>query len=168
MLRSLREKSSDQARALDVARIDAALAVVLRARGETDAMTQAAMRALAYAMDADAPSVVTGLATDFDPVLAAVLRKPDLDDEPLRSFARRLRSAAPARRAATDEALSPRELAVLGELCVGRANKEIGRQLDLTENTVKFHLKRIYEKLGAHTRSGAVTAAIQRGLIRID
>ena len=113
-------------------------------------------------------SVLTGLATDFGPVLTAVLRNRDLDDEPLRVFARRLRPAAPARRAATDEALSPRELAVLGELCVGRANKEIGRQLDLAENTVKFHLKRIYEKLGAHTRSGAVTAAIQRGLIRID
>lgn len=168
VLRSLREASSAQKRALDTARIDAALAVVLRARGETETMTEAAMRALAYAMKADAPSVLTGLATDFGPVLTAVLRNRDLDDEPLRVFARRLRPAAPARRAATDEALSPRELAVLGELCVGRANKEIGRQLDLAENTVKFHLKRIYEKLGAHTRSGAVTAAIQRGLIRID
>lgn len=168
VLRSLREASIDQGRALDTARVDAALAVVLRARGEGGAMTEAALRALAYAMKADAPGVLTGLAADFRPILASVLRNHDPRDEALRSFARRLRPATPVRRAAIDEALSARELAVLGELCVGRTNKEIGRQLDLAENTVKFHLKRIYEKLGAHTRSGAVTAAIQRGLIRID
>jgi LuxR family maltose regulon positive regulatory protein len=60
---------------------------------------------------------------------------------------------------------SARELAVLRELCNGRSNKAIGEALDLSENTVKFHLKRIFKKLGADSRAGAVTAALQQRLV---
>jgi LuxR family maltose regulon positive regulatory protein len=64
------------------------------------------------------------------------------------------------------EVFSSRELDVLRELCEGRSNKAIGRLLDLSENTVKFHLKRIFRKLGADSRSAAIAAAVQRNLVR--
>ncbi len=60
---------------------------------------------------------------------------------------------------------SARELAVLRELCNGRSNKAIGEILDLSENTVKFHLKRIFRKLGAESRAAAVKAALQKHLV---
>ncbi|MGH8148820.1 MAG: LuxR C-terminal-related transcriptional regulator, partial [Steroidobacteraceae bacterium] len=63
---------------------------------------------------------------------------------------------------------STRELAVLRELCNGRSNKSIGEALDLSENTVKFHLKRIFKKLGADSRAGAVNAALQKRLVAPD
>lgn len=63
------------------------------------------------------------------------------------------------------DGFSTRELAVLRELCNGRSNKAIGQFLDLSENTVKFHLKRIFKKLGTESRTGAITAALQRRLV---
>jgi LuxR family maltose regulon positive regulatory protein len=63
------------------------------------------------------------------------------------------------------DGFSARELEVLRELCNGRSNKAIGQFLDLSENTVKFHLKRVFKKLGADSRAGAITAALQRHLV---
>lgn len=54
---------------------------------------------------------------------------------------------------------SSRELEVLQSLAQGNANKLIARQLDMTENTVKFHLKRIYKKLNVEKRVAAVNEA---------
>lgn len=51
---------------------------------------------------------------------------------------------------------SQREYDVLAELSQGRSNKLIGRRLNMTENTVKTHLKRIYAKLDVADRGGAV------------
>ncbi|MGQ3081017.1 MAG: LuxR C-terminal-related transcriptional regulator [Allorhizobium sp.] len=55
--------------------------------------------------------------------------------------------------------LSSREREVLEELASGRSNKEIARLLDMTEHTVKFHLKNIFGKLGAERRTEAVARA---------
>lgn len=63
------------------------------------------------------------------------------------------------------DGFSSREIEVLRELIHGRSNKAIGQLLDLSENTVKFHLKRLFKKLGVETRSGAIATAIARGLI---
>lgn len=52
--------------------------------------------------------------------------------------------------------LSAREQEVVQELANGSANKEIARALDLTEHTVKFHLKNIFKKLGVERRTQAV------------
>jgi len=70
--------------------------------------------------------------------------------------------------AADQDGFSSRELEVLRELCNGRSNKAIGQFLDLSENTVKFHLKRIFKKLGAESRAGAITVALQRNLVVPD
>jgi LuxR family maltose regulon positive regulatory protein len=61
--------------------------------------------------------------------------------------------------------LSVREREVLDELANGRSNKEIARLLDMTEHTVKFHLKNIFVKLGAERRTEAVARAKHLKLI---
>jgi DNA-binding NarL/FixJ family response regulator len=61
--------------------------------------------------------------------------------------------------------ISPRELLVLKELAAGRSNKEIARRLKVSPNTVKTHLARLYEKLGAARRTDAVNRARELGII---
>ncbi len=63
--------------------------------------------------------------------------------------------------------LSPREVQVLNELAKGLANKEIADILNITEHTVKDHIKNIMSKLRAADRTEAVTTAIQRGIIQL-
>jgi two-component system, NarL family, response regulator len=47
-------------------------------------------------------------------------------------------------------------------------NREVARALTRAEETVKIHLKNIYEKLGVRDRTEAVTTAIRRGILHID
>ena len=61
--------------------------------------------------------------------------------------------------------LTQREQLILRLIGSGSTNKQIARQLDLTENTVKFHLRNAFAKLGANTRTGAIAAARQHGLL---
>jgi DNA-binding CsgD family transcriptional regulator len=68
-------------------------------------------------------------------------------------------------RAVTSLGISPRELLVLKELAAGRSNKEIARRLEVSPNTVKTHLARLYEKLGAERRTDAVNRARELGII---
>jgi DNA-binding NarL/FixJ family response regulator len=64
--------------------------------------------------------------------------------------------------------LSARELDVLRLVARGSANKEIGETLNISEFTVKNHVRNILEKLGADDRTQAATMAIQRGIIHLD
>jgi LuxR family maltose regulon positive regulatory protein len=59
---------------------------------------------------------------------------------------------------------SRREFEVLEELIQGRSNKEIARALDMTEHTVKFHLKNIFAKLKVERRTQAIAKARELGL----
>ena len=61
--------------------------------------------------------------------------------------------------------ISPRELTVLRELAEGRSNKEIARRLGISPETVKSHLARLYERLGARRRTDAVHRARELGLL---
>jgi DNA-binding NarL/FixJ family response regulator len=67
----------------------------------------------------------------------------------------------------TYEPLTAREIEVLNELARGRANKEIADALKISEYTAKDHLKSILAKLRVADRTQAVTAALQRGIIRL-
>lgn len=60
--------------------------------------------------------------------------------------------------------LSPRELDVLNGLCRGLANKEIARELDLQEVTIKLHVKTLSRKLDAKNRTHAAMIAKDAGL----
>lgn len=62
-------------------------------------------------------------------------------------------------------ALTDRELGVLREIVSGKSNKEIGKELNISEATVKTHINSILGKLGVTDRTQAVTAAIQRGIV---
>jgi DNA-binding NarL/FixJ family response regulator len=68
---------------------------------------------------------------------------------------------------APGEQLTERELDVLRLLVKGARNKEIAAQLYITERTVKFHTGIIFQKLGVTNRSEAITAALQRRLVRL-
>ena len=63
------------------------------------------------------------------------------------------------------EALTGREREVLEMLAQGRGNKDIAARLKISEHTVKFHVASILGKLGAGTRTEAVSIALRRGLI---
>lgn len=63
------------------------------------------------------------------------------------------------------EELTDREQEVLALLAEGLSNKEIARRLRISDHTVKFHVNAILGKLGAHTRTEAVSRAARRGLI---
>lgn len=75
------------------------------------------------------------------------------------------RLALDAKVAAGKSTLSPRELDVLELLAEGKSNKAIGQLLAISEETVKTHLKRLYEKLGAADRAQAVAIALRQQLI---
>jgi two-component system, NarL family, response regulator YdfI len=63
------------------------------------------------------------------------------------------------------EALTPREREVLQMISAGLGNKEIAGRLTISEHTVKFHVASILGKLGASTRTEAVSIGIRRGLV---
>jgi len=65
------------------------------------------------------------------------------------------------------EALTPREIEVLGMMVEGWGNKEISTRLGISEHTVKFHVASIMGKLNASTRTEAVTSGIRHGLIML-
>jgi two-component system, NarL family, response regulator len=68
---------------------------------------------------------------------------------------------------AGDEALTARELDVLRQVAAGRSNKAIATDLQISESTVKAHLKGILAKLDADGRTHGVMIAVKRGIIRI-
>lgn len=61
--------------------------------------------------------------------------------------------------------LTPRELEVLKLVAAGSSNREIGVELMLSEATVKSHLVHIYDKLGVRSRTSAVAAAREQGVL---
>lgn len=65
------------------------------------------------------------------------------------------------------DALTEREVEVLGMLAEGLGNKTIAQRLGISEHTVKFHVSSVIAKLGASGRTEAVTIGIRRGLIMI-
>jgi DNA-binding NarL/FixJ family response regulator len=64
-----------------------------------------------------------------------------------------------------DEGLSKREVDVLRHVAEGNRNRDIGKRLFISEETVKVHLKHIMGKLGASDRTQAVAIAARRGFI---
>jgi two-component system, NarL family, response regulator len=64
------------------------------------------------------------------------------------------------------DALTEKELQILQRIAQGSSNKQIAREIFVSEGTVKFHSNSIYGKLGVASRTEAVKVAIARGLIR--
>jgi NarL family two-component system response regulator YdfI len=77
------------------------------------------------------------------------------------------RTVAGAVAAPLVEALTPREMEVLGMMVEGWGNKEISTRLKISEHTVKFHVASIMGKLNAGSRTEAVTLGIRHGLVML-
>jgi LuxR family maltose regulon positive regulatory protein len=67
---------------------------------------------------------------------------------------------------ATAEALTPREREILELIAEGHSNKEIARSLDIAPETVKSHVKNVFDKLSVEKRAQAIARAQSLGLLR--
>ena len=131
----------------------------------------AALSALGGHSRAGGPAIVVLAPAEITAALEAaaaglVALHPDAMEPLLRARPQRASSegAMPAR---PGQALTPREIEVLGMLAEGLGNKEIAWRLRISEHTVKFHVASILGKLDASSRTEAVTAGFRQGLIML-
>ncbi|WP_424207091.1 response regulator [Sulfuricaulis sp.] len=75
-------------------------------------------------------------------------------------------SETPRRSTAPLSELTPREMEILSHVAEGQSNKMIARALNITDGTVKLHVKAILRKLGVHSRVEAAVIAVEQGLGR--
>lgn len=114
------------------------------------------------ALDAGADGFLTkDRATDelFAAIDAVLRGEVSLSADALAEVLRARRDEPPA------SVLSDREIQILELVAAGENNKDIAAQLFLSVNTVRNHIQRISQKLGAHSRLDAVVTAVQCGLI---
>ncbi|MFJ6727454.1 response regulator [Streptomyces sp. NPDC091281] len=120
---------------------------------DTDADVTRAVEAGAtgYLLKAERPEDL------FTAIHAAAAGRPSLSPPLAARVLTHLRTPRPT--------LTPREHDILTQLTRGLANRDIARALYISETTVKTHLRRIYDKLGVDTRSGAVALAKEQRLV---
>jgi DNA-binding NarL/FixJ family response regulator len=87
-----------------------------------------------------------------------------LDPEVAKNLASRIPTQA-AQLATRPDDLTPREIEVLRMLAEGLGNREMASHLGISDHTVKFHISSILDKLGAASRTEAVTMGIRMGII---
>ncbi len=116
---------------------------------------------LLEALDAGASALVRKSAPS-EQVISAVRRAAEMPGE----FSASGLAEAMRRHAETPQTnLTAREAEVLRLLVEGSSVAQVGRQLFMSPSTVKTHIGKIYEKLGAHNRASAVIAAVRLGLV---
>ncbi|MHB8534081.1 MAG: response regulator [Sulfuricaulis sp.] len=130
--------------------------------------------------DADLRAALRGGATgyllkdmnpeDLVPALEAALRGDNVvAKEMVGTLARIVQGQtndSPRRSAAPLSDLTPRETEILSHVAEGQSNKTIARALNITDGTVKLHVKAILRKLGVHSRVEAAVIAVEQGLGR--
>ena len=112
----------------------------------SDAVTR---RRFAALLRADREIALVGIAEDADLVLSE----------------RVVPTVAAGTAAPLDSTLSAREMNVLRLVARGLANKEIAAELGISTHTVKYHVAAVLEKLGARSRTEAVSLGVRRGLV---
>ena len=107
---------------------------------------------------------------DLVPALEAALRGDNVvAKEMVGTLARIVQgqtSEPPRRSPAPLSDLTPREMEILSHVAEGQSNKMIARALNITDGTVKLHVKAILRKLGVHSRVEAAVIAVEHGLGR--
>jgi DNA-binding NarL/FixJ family response regulator len=119
-----------------------------------------------YRGDAQALAALKGGAAGY--LLKNTLRRELLDTIRLVHAGRRHVTAEVASEVAlhaTEDRLGDREIDVLTAVAAGKSNKQVARELSVSEDTVKGHLKIIFTKLGVSDRTHAVMVAMRRGII---
>lgn len=159
------DNEDDRARLLDVmSGGEAGLVMLGDSRGGYRLLATAALPGWAYLLrEADGPAIQGAVRA-----VAAGLVVLDRSLAPLLGFA--LPLAAEGRAEGTsfpDEALTPREREVLQLMAEGLPNKLIASRLRISQHTVKFHVASILAKLGAASRTEAVTLGARRGYVTL-
>lgn len=173
VLDDLRQAAEAGGRALHLAEIAVAEALTCRMMGRHDAALARLGDALRGGMGQGAVRLFLDHGQAMEGLLRQALRQQreeqadSLMKTQITSLLEALRQERTTPRSASgaEHGMSGRELEVLAELAHGYSNKEIARALDMTENTVKFHLKNIYAKLGVDKRGAAVARARQLMLV---
>ncbi|HXV32835.1 MAG TPA: LuxR C-terminal-related transcriptional regulator [Gaiellaceae bacterium] len=144
--------------ALDLAVVKA-LALLKQGREE------AAVKLTAEALDRAREDGYVRLFADEGAPMARLVESaaPALPDAA--AYLRRVREALGGPENGPGEDLNERELELLRMFAVGRSNAEIARELFLSVNTVKWHARRVYAKLGVHRRAQAVDRARELGIL---
>ena len=122
-----------------------------------------------YEGDAQALSALKAGAAGY--LLKSALRKDLLDTiRAVHAGQRRIPPAIAAEIAEhlADDALSEREIEILRRVAAGKSNKLIAFELQISENTVKAHMRSILPKLAASDRTHAVTIALKRGILDLS
>ena len=144
-------------------------ALALDARGDTQAAQEELLRAvqLGYSVGARRSFSEEGKRIEImlgELSCGALTAVPDA--RALKNYCMELTGeSALAQAAAANDALSERERSILRLLAIGMGNEQIASSLSLSVNTVKWHIRRILEKLQARNRSEAVFIANRRGLV---
>ena len=115
---------------------------------------------IATGMRQTCADMLGGYLADYVAQLAA---QPDADEAQLH-FLRSVMNRDRAARASASE-LSKRETDVLRALATGGSDKELARELGISDHGVRFHLKGVFKKLGVHDRLSAVVRAQEKGWI---
>lgn len=119
-----------------------------------------------YVLDAIDAGVIAYLFKDISAeALAEAIRAAYRGDHTIPPQVARMLIHARKQRDATDFRLSERELEVLALMVQGLINKEIAERLKISTSTVKYHVSSVLGKLGANSRTEAVTIAHQYKLI---
>lgn len=109
---------------------------------------------------------------DADFLLSAIRRAVDGDNvlspEMTAKLVQRLRAPAASSQAPEYESLTPRERETLSWLAQGVSNKQIAREMDVAESTIKVHVQNILRKLNLHSRVQAAVYAVENGLDKLE
>jgi DNA-binding NarL/FixJ family response regulator len=118
----------------------------------------------AVAEPAELVAVIRKVAEGEDPLRDEVIGRPDLIDRIMEAFRENSRRVD----APPSNPLTPRELDVLRHVASGMRNRDVGKLMDVSEQTVKNHVSTILHKLGVPNRVRAVTFAVRQGWLVLE
>jgi len=151
--------------------IDVVVASIARARStgtpDSDQALDYLLDALRRAEELDLWRTVLDLAGDLSPLLGRARERADLVRGPAPGYVRRIATSVAAS-SRTQSVLSERETEIAQFLPSRKSNAQIAADLFISENTVKTHLRHIYEKLGVDQRDRAVERLRELGLLARD
>jgi LuxR family maltose regulon positive regulatory protein len=130
-------------------------------------------RLMSWGAEANMPSFILDHDRRIIPILSEARNAGVFDDDAealkfANGLLKQMREPSTPKPAAarSREELTERERAIVERIAMGRSNKEIARELGVTPETIKTHLKRIFQKLSAESRAQAVVRAQSLGMLK--